>query len=258
MRLQGKTAIVTGGGSGIGRASVLRFAEEGAAVGILGVDEQASEETAAMARARGGRVSVQVADIAATQQVERAVQSIQSDLGPINILYNNAGIGSGTSAADTTDEELERVLSVNVSGMFRMCRAVLPSMIERRSGVILNNASITAFVGAPGMAAYAASKGAIVSFTHTLALEQAENGIRVNCICPASIDTPLLQGSFDRTPDPAAARARNIQRHPLGRLGTPEDVANLALFLVSNEASFITGSSYVVDGGALIARRWQD
>ena len=150
------------------------------------------------------------------------------------------------------------MLAVNTKGLFYCCRAVLPSMITHKSGVIVNNASITGIVGAPGMAAYAASKGAVISFTRTLALEQAENGIRVNCICPASIDTPMLQASFHGTPDPEQARINNIKRHPLGRLGTPEDVAKLALFLASDESSFITGGTYVIDGGALIARRWRD
>jgi NAD(P)-dependent dehydrogenase (short-subunit alcohol dehydrogenase family) len=131
-------------------------------------------------------------------------------------------------------------------------------MIARKAGVILNSASITGIVGAPGMAAYATSKGAIITFTRTLALEQAENGVRVNCICPASVETTMLQSSFEHAPDPQLARANNIRRHPLGRFATPLDVANLALFLVSDESAFITGTTSVVDGGALLARRWQE
>jgi NAD(P)-dependent dehydrogenase (short-subunit alcohol dehydrogenase family) len=150
------------------------------------------------------------------------------------------------------------VLAVNIKSMFYSARAVLPGMIARKAGVILNSASITGIVGAPGMAAYATSKGAIITFTRTLALEQAENGVRVNCICPASVETTMLQSSFEQAPDPQLARANNIRRHPLGRFATPLDVANLALFLVSDESAFITGTTSVVDGGALLARRWQE
>jgi 2-keto-3-deoxy-L-fuconate dehydrogenase len=135
---------------------------------------------------------------------------------------------------------------------------VIPLMRDAGGGAIVNMSSITGIVGAPGMAAYSTSKGAIITLTRTLALEVAENGIRVNCICPASIDTPMLRASFDRQPDPEAARARNVKRHPLGRLGTADEVASLALFLASDEASFITGGTYVIDGGALLARRWKE
>lgn len=258
MRLAGKTAIVTGAGGGIGRAAALRFAREGAAIAVADVQAQAAEETARLIAAEGGSAFAVALDVADSKQVRAAVAEILGKLGRVDILYNNAAVTSLASTASITDEELDRVFSVNVNGMFYCSRSVLPDMIGRRSGVILNNASITGIVGAPGMAAYATSKGAIITFTRTLALEQAENGIRVNCICPASIDTPMLQKSFAATPDPAQARANNIKRHPLGRLGTPEDVANLALFLASDEASFITGGTYVIDGGATIARRWRD
>jgi 2-keto-3-deoxy-L-fuconate dehydrogenase len=131
-------------------------------------------------------------------------------------------------------------------------------MRSKRSGAFVVMASITGLVGAPGLSAYAASKGALITLTRTLALELAEWQIRVNCVCPASIDTPLLRASFERTADAARARELNIKRHPLGRLGTAEDVANLVLFLASDEAAWITGGTYVIDGGASIARRWEE
>jgi NAD(P)-dependent dehydrogenase (short-subunit alcohol dehydrogenase family) len=258
MRLRGKKALITGGGRGIGRASALRFAQEGASVCVLDIDIDAARETVALLKNAGLESVAIQADISQSDEVQASIEEAKTHFGSIDILYNNAAVTSLLSTLEMTDEELDRVFAINIKSMFYTCRAVLPEMIRSRSGAIVNNASITGIVGAPGMAAYAASKGAIISLTRTLALEQAENGIRVNCICPGSIDTPMLQRSFDRTPDPEASRARNIRRHPLGRLGTPEDVANLALFLASDEASFITGATYTVDGGAVIARRWQD
>ncbi len=258
MRLANKAAVITGGGSGIGRAAVLRFAAEGARVAVVDINAAAAEDSACEVRQRGGCALALTADVSQSRQVDKCISEAERQLGQIDILYNNAAITSLASAAAMTDEELERVLAVNLKSMFYTCRAVLPGMTARKAGVILNNASITGIVGAPGMAAYATSKGAIITFTRTLALEQAENGIRVNCICPASVDTPMLQASFDHAPDPERARANNIRRHPLGRFATPQDVANLALFLASDEAAFITGSVSVIDGGALLARRWQE
>ncbi len=258
MRLKGKSALITGAGGGIGRAAALRFAREGAAVAVADIDAKAAEDTAHLIAAQGGRSIVVAMAVADSAQVDAAFSSVIEQFSQIDILYNNAAVTSLASTASIGDAELDRVFSINIKGMFYCCRAALPGMIARRSGVIVNNASITGIVGAPGMAAYATSKGAIITFTRTLALEQAENGIRFNCICPASIDTPMLQASFAAAPDPSLARANNVKRHPLGRLGTPEDVANLALFLASDEASFITGGTYVIDGGATIARRWRE
>jgi NAD(P)-dependent dehydrogenase (short-subunit alcohol dehydrogenase family) len=178
--------------------------------------------------------------------------------GPPTVLLNNAATTSFGTLAESPAEELDRVLAVNVRSAWVCARAVIPLMRDTGGGTIVNMSSITGIVGAPGMAAYSTSKGAIITLTRTLALELAEDGIRVNCICPASIETPMLQASFDRLPDPEAARLRNVKRHPLGRLGTADEVAKLALFLSSDDASFITGATYVIDGGALLARRWQE
>jgi NAD(P)-dependent dehydrogenase (short-subunit alcohol dehydrogenase family) len=257
MRLKDKVAFITGAGGGIGRAAALRFAREGARIAGLDRDGDRVQKVVRELPQEGKHAAFET-DVGSSQSVNDAVRQAIEKFGRVDILFNNAAITSLSSVASIGDDELERVLTVNVKSMFYVSRAVLPQMVAQKSGAILNSSSITGLVGAPGMTAYAASKGAIITFTRSLALEQAENGIRVNCICPASIDTPMLQKSFDQTSDPAAARERNIRRHPLGRLGTPEDVADLALFLVSNEASFITGSTYVIDGGASIARRWLD
>ena len=257
MRLKGKVAVITGAGSGIGRAAAVRFAREGSLVAALDRDVKSLQELASALPAEGESLVLQ-ADVGSSVSVNKAVRQILEVFGHVDILCNNAAITSLVPVTAISDEELDQVLTVNVKSMFYMSRAVLPKMIERHSGGIVNTASITGLVGAPGMTAYATSKGAIITFTRSLALEQAENGIRVNCICPGSVDTPMLQKSFDRTQDPVAAREQNVRRHPLGRLATPEDVADLALFLSSDEASFITGGTYVIDGGASIARRWMD
>ena len=243
---------------GIGRAAALRFAREGARVVIADRDGVAADAAATEIRRAGGSAIGVVADAAAEEEVARLVEVTRQEFGAPTVLLNNAAMTSFGTLVDSPAEELDRVLGVNVRSVWACARAVIPLMRAAGGGAIVNMASITGIIGAPGMAAYSTSKGAIITLTRTLALEVAEHGIRVNCICPASIDTPMLQASFDRLPDPEAARARNLKRHPLGRFGTPDDVACLALFLASDEASFITGAAYVIDGGALLARRWQE
>lgn len=258
MRLGGKIAIITGGGSGIGRACAVRFAREGARVVVVDLDADAAGAVVHELADQGGTAIAISGDASQESDVAAVVDHTVRAFGPPTVLVNSAATSSFGTLEESPAQELDRVLHVNVGSAWIFARAVIPLMRDAGGGAIVNLSSITAIVGAPGMAAYSTSKGAIVTLTRTLALELAEQGIRVNCICPASIDTPMLQASFDRQPDPLSARARNVRRHPLGRLGTPEDVANLALFLASDEASFITGGTYVIDGGALLARRWQD
>jgi NAD(P)-dependent dehydrogenase (short-subunit alcohol dehydrogenase family) len=258
MRLADKVAIVTGGGSGIGRAAALRFAAEGAAVAVADVSDTAARETQAQIANAGGRAIAVVGDLSRTEAARTLVEHTAAAFGTPTVLLSSAGITAFGSVEERDGDELDRVLGINVRSIWLCAQAVIPLMRDAGGGSIVNLSSITGIVGAPGMAAYATSKGAIITLTRTLALEVAESQIRVNCICPASIDTPMLRASFDRLPDPEAARARNVKRHPLGRFGTPEDVANLALFLASDESSFITGGTYVIDGGASIARRWQE
>jgi NAD(P)-dependent dehydrogenase (short-subunit alcohol dehydrogenase family) len=258
MRLAGKVAIVTGAGSGIGRACAVRFAREGARVTVADIDGAAAEATAGEISRGGGACIAVAADCAREADVARLMERTLGAFGSPGVLVNSAATTGFGTLAETPVEQLDRVLSNNVRSTWLCAHAVVSLMRAAGGGAIVNMASIAGIVGAPGMAAYSTSKGALITMTRTLALEQAEHGIRVNCICPGSIDTPMLQASFDRAADPAGARLRNIQRHPLGRLGTPAEVANLALFLASDEASFMTGSICVIDGGALIARRWRD
>jgi len=258
MRLLEKVAIVTGAASGIGRASALLFAREGARVVVVDIDAQGIAETLSAIESEGGKAQSVIADVSKEKDAQRIADHTTNVFGNIDILFNNAAVSSFKSVLETDEAEIDRVMNVNVKGTFFCSKAVIPHMHRAGGGSIVTTSSITGIVGAPGMAVYSASKGAIITFTRTLALEQAEAGIRVNCICPASIDTPMLTTAFEKTDDPVKARAQNVKRHPLGRLGTPEDVAWLALFLASDEASFITGGTFVIDGGASLARRWQE
>jgi NAD(P)-dependent dehydrogenase (short-subunit alcohol dehydrogenase family) len=230
MRLADKVAVVTGSASGIGQACAERLAAEGARV--VGADLAGDPPC----------------DVARIQDLERlAASSTGAD-----VLVHAAGIATPGRTLETAEADFERMWRVNFLGAVNLVKAFDRQL--RPGASIIFISSINALVGAPGLSAYAASKGALLTLGNTLALELAERRIRVNTVCPASIDTPMLQASFDRQPDPVAARARNVLRHPLGRLGTPEDVANLVLFLASDESSWITGSVHMVDGGALINR----
>jgi 3-oxoacyl-[acyl-carrier protein] reductase len=258
MRLNNKKAIITGAASGVGKASALLFAREGAKVVVVDIDEQGGGATLDAVRGMRGEGCFVQADVSKERDAERIVEGALNAFGGIDILFNNAAVSSFKSVMEVDEAEIDRVMNVNVKGAFFCSKAVIPHLRRAGGGSIINTSSITGIVGAPGMAVYTASKGAVITLTRTLALEQAEGGIRVNCICPASIDTPMLNDAFERTADAARARQQNIKRHPLGRLGTAEDVAYLALFLASDEAGFITGGTFVIDGGASLARRWKD
>lgn len=237
--LAGRTALVTGAASGIGAAIARRFRAAGARV--AGLDLQPATDVD----------ETLVADLRSDGDVAEAV----ARLGGIDILVHAAAISVHGGTIDTDTAAWADIYDVNVIGAVRLMRDAVPAMRARGGGSILLLSSINAGFATPTLAAYAASKAAIESLTRTAALEFAPDGIRVNAIAPASVDTPLLQDSFDRAADPEAARAANVLRHPLGRLGTPEDVAELALFLASDRASWITGAIHPLDGGARVTRR---
>lgn len=237
--LAGRTALVTGAASGIGAAIVRRFRAAGARVAGLDLRPAPDADVAL------------VADLRSDAEVEQAVARLDG----IDILVHAAAISVHGGTIDTDPAAWADIYNVNVIGAVRLLRHAVPAMQARGGGSVLLLSSINADFATPTLAAYAASKAAIESLTRTAALEFAPDGIRVNAIAPASVDTPLLQDSFDRAADPQAARAANVLRHPLGRLGMPEDVAELALFLASDRASWITGAIHPLDGGARVTRR---
>jgi NAD(P)-dependent dehydrogenase (short-subunit alcohol dehydrogenase family) len=247
MRMDKQVVLVTGGAGGIGAATVARMVREGAKV--ASIDRTPHQVDG---------VFTTTVDLNAPGELEAAADRVRSAVGDPDVVIHCAAASVFGETVETSDADMERIFRVNVGSAFRLGKIFAPAMQHKGRGAFVLLASITGIVGAQGLSAYAASKGALITLTRTMALELAESGIRVNCVCPVSVDTPLLRASFTRTADPEAARERNRKRHPLGRFGTPEDVANLVLFLASEEASWITGGTYVIDGGASIARRWKD
>jgi NAD(P)-dependent dehydrogenase (short-subunit alcohol dehydrogenase family) len=247
VRLEGKVALVTGGGSGIGRAVCSRLAEEGAEVVVT---SRTPEHVDAVAHEAGAALAFPL-DVADRDSVADGVRRVVERFGRIDILSNNAGIElpHGPAVVETTDEEWERVMRVNVTGSFWVCREALPHIPY--GGSIVNMASINSFVAWPNDTPYTTSKGALLQFTRALALEGAPLGVRVNCVCPGIIDTPLTDSFLERADDVDALRREYEAVSPFNRMGTPREVADCVLFLASDEASFVTGTALVVDGGAL-------
>jgi NAD(P)-dependent dehydrogenase (short-subunit alcohol dehydrogenase family) len=249
MRLANKVALVTGAGSGIGRATARLFAREGAVVVAADINLDAAVDSMREVGAAALAVPVDVADPAS---VARMAAIVRERFGRVDVLVNNAAVIVAKDVIHTEPEEWERVFAVNVRGVYLCCKHILPGMLARGSGVVINIASTAGLVGLPQRAAYSASKGAVIALTRQMAVEYAGWGVRCNCICPGTIDTPLLAAALSQAPDPDAARAALLARQPLGRIGTPEEVAEAALFLASDAATFITGSALVIDGGLTI------
>lgn len=247
--LKGKTIIVTGGGGGIGSATCLRLAQEGAQLAVLDRDLTAAQATARRITDSGGKALALACDITRRADVDAALHTIAQQLGPVDVLVNNAGWDVFKPFTQTAPEEWERLIAINLVGALHMHHAVLPGMTERRSGRIVNVASDAARVGSSGEAVYAACKGGLVAFSKTLAREHARHGITVNVVCPGPTDTALLAGVTDAAPNPDKLRDAFTKAIPLGRLGQPQDLAGAIAFFASDDAGFITGQVLSVSGG---------
>ena len=246
--LADRVALVSGGARGIGRGIAAQFADAGARVVLIDVLPSV-KDTAAGIRAKGGDVIGIPADIANEAEVERAIAQIQDELGEIRILMNNAAVMPTGPLHTTSLADFERCLAVNLRGTYLLSRAVIPGMLASRRGSIIHMASITGLMGLPGLAIYSATKGALIALTRAMSTDYARHGIRVNCVSPGTIDTPMLHDFVAEQKDPAGLLRQFDEMHPLGRIGQIEEVAEVCLFLASDRASFVTGSNYVVDGG---------
>lgn len=249
-RFEGKRVIVTGGASGIGKATVERFLEEGAKVAIIDVSERNGAAVATELRDKGHAPLLVTGDVTNPKDVKRMVAKVLEEFGGIDVLFNNAGILVEGTVEEVSEEGWDRIMGVNVKGPFLMSKEIVPIMLEQGKGVIVNNASCSGLVGDRNAIAYNASKGAVVLMTKCLALDYAEKGIRANCVCPGEIDTPMFRQEAQARNMPVEEYRKVLcEYHPIGRLGVPVEVANAVLFLASDEASFITGTALSVDGG---------
>ena len=249
MRLAGKAAIITGAASGFGRASALRFAQEGAQIMVVDANEAGAQAVVEQIRAAGGQALHACADVTCAEQVERTWQRSREEFGRLDVVFNNAGIPQAiTPIEQTAESDFLRLMAVNALGVFLGSRHAIPILRNQGGGVILNTCSTAGIRPRPGLAAYAASKAAAIAFTRALALEVAPHGIRAVAICPVAADTPMLPG-FIGERDADEVRAAFVRSIPLGRLNSPQDVASAALFLASDEAAMITGTAFEIDGG---------
>jgi NAD(P)-dependent dehydrogenase (short-subunit alcohol dehydrogenase family) len=249
MRLANKVALITGGTSGIGEATAMLFSREGAAVALTGRSEERGRKVAAEIEKNGGKAIFILTDVRLVGDCRRAVDETVRAFGRIDVLFNNAGVYFPHTALDCTEEEWDLQLDINLKGAFLMSKCALPGMIAQAGGVIINNSSGWGLVGGDRAVAYCASKGGMVLMTKAMAVDHGREGIRVNCICPGDIETPML---------PVDAKMRGLDwneylagcaNRPLGRIGTSEEIAKAALFLASDDSSFMTGATLVVDGG---------
>jgi NAD(P)-dependent dehydrogenase (short-subunit alcohol dehydrogenase family) len=248
LKLERRISVVTGAGSGIGRAIARGLSAEGSRVVLVDIDGAKADEAAADLRAKGGDARAFQADVADPSSVAALEVFVSKTLGPLDILVNNAAVQVNKKIEDTTPEEWNRQMAVNIGGVFLCSRAFLPHLRKTR-GVILNMSSVNGFFVEPFCAGYCATKGAILAFTKAIAIDHGREGIRVHAICPGYIDAGLAEGYFESQSDPAKAREEAGSLHALGRIGQPEEVARAAVFLASDDASFMTGSALVVDGG---------
>jgi len=251
MRLADRVALITGGTSGIGTATAILFAREGAAVALTGRNQERGDAVVAKIRDSGGSAMFLESDVRFAEQCRDAVEQTLTRFGKIDVLYNNAGVYHANTVPDCTEQEWDETIDSSLKGAFLMSKYALPSMIERGSGSIIHCSSGWGIQGGDKAAAYCAAKGGLVVMTKAMAIDHGPDGIRVNCVCPGDVDTPML-------PDDAAKRSMAWEEYaagaadrPLGRVGTAEEIAQAVLFLASDESAFMTGAALVVDGGGV-------
>jgi NAD(P)-dependent dehydrogenase (short-subunit alcohol dehydrogenase family) len=251
LSLEGKVAMVTGAASGIGLAISMRLSEMGAFIGLLDIDDIKGRESAAEIEVNGGAAVFLNCDVRSAAECRRAVETIIQRSGKIDILCNCAGIAIRKDIVELTEDEWDRALDVTLKGIYLLSREVVPHMIRGGGGSIVNIGSGWSLKGGPRAASYCAAKGGTVNLTRAMAIDHGKDNIRVNCVCPGDVDTPMLQSECAQLGENAQAFMREAANRPLGRVGVPDDIANAVLFLVSPMASWITGAALVVDGGGL-------
>jgi NAD(P)-dependent dehydrogenase (short-subunit alcohol dehydrogenase family) len=249
--LDGKRAMITGGASGIGRATAQLFAREGAAVVLFDLDESHGQTVVATITQEGGKAVFIHGDVAQADDCERAVALTVGHLGGIDVLFNNAGIIRRATVLETTEAEWDRVMAVNVKSIFMLAKTSIPVRAAAGGGVIINTASGWGLVGGRQAAAYCASKAAVVNLTRAMALDHGPDNIRVNCICPGDTDTPMLRAEAQQLGESDEGFLAEAANRPLGRIGSPEEIAQAVLFLASDVSTFVSGAALVVDGGGL-------
>jgi NAD(P)-dependent dehydrogenase (short-subunit alcohol dehydrogenase family) len=249
-RFVGKGVIVTGGASGIGKATAERFLAEGAKVAIVDISHKNGRSAMAELRKKGYEPVLVTGDVTDSKDVRRMVREARSALGSIDVLFNNAGILVEGTIEEVSEKDWDRIIAVNVKGVFLMSKEVIPVMLRQKKGTIVNNASCSGLVGDRGAIAYNTSKGAVVLMTKCMALDYARKNIRVNCVCPGEIDTPMFRQEARTRGMPVEEYRKELSAcHPIGRLGLPEEIASAVAFLASEEAEFIIGTAFSVDGG---------
>jgi NAD(P)-dependent dehydrogenase (short-subunit alcohol dehydrogenase family) len=251
MRLENKSAIVTGGAGGIGRATSLAFAAEGARVAVVDVQPGAAEAVAAEIRAAGGMAIALTADVSSESDIERVVADTVAEFGGVDIVFNNAGIIRRTTAVETTADEWDRVFGVNVKGIFLMCKHVVPVMAANGGGSIVNTGSGWGLKGGAQAISYCASKGAVVNMTRALAIDHGPQGIRVNSVNPGDVNTGMLRDEARQLGQETGSFLAEAADRPLQRMGEPREIAAAVVWLASDESSYVTGSALVVDGGGI-------
>ncbi len=250
-RLLDKVAIVTGGGMGIGKAIAQMFAEEGAKVVVADINQEVGRVTVQEITSAGGGAVFVACDVSSATQVRNMVETAVQTYGGIDILINNAGISTYGTVVDADEAEWDRVIGVNLKGVFLCSKYAIPHILARGGGTVVNIASVAGLAGLRGQAAYNASKGGVVLLTKNMALDFAGQGIRVNCLCPGATVTPMCEAGIARSGDPETVRAKMTLLRPLGRLGEPQETARAVLFLACEESSYITGTVVVVEGGGM-------